>query len=187
MDLVRSGFLYFTGLVWDPNFSLFKLQAEAVSFWADAQNDRLQHYLREILFDTGIMETAVHFPCILQRNRRTRPMAPPEIELLVNLGIGVVTFDEEFRLLKVAEGREREVGRSGAIEGKWVCRAFRSSGESPEFLCWYHLGWQFGMGVVNNERFPELKRPRHWIPGKSVWFIRICPVWGESQVSLRKL
>ena len=105
-------------------------------------------------------------------------MAPPEFKLLVNLGIGVVAVNEELRLLKVAKRLERKVRRLGIVGGEWVCWAFACSGDSRKFLRRYHPWRQFGMGVVDNECLPKLKRPRGRIlsctPGGCIRLARIC-------------
>jgi len=122
----------------------------------------------------------MHLSSILQCNARTGCMAPPAIKPFVNLGISVVAFDKEFRLLEVSKGLERKVGGLGIIEREWVFQAFGTPRESRDFPGWHYFRWQFSVGVVNNESFPKFERPRSWILSdtldSSVQFIQIYPI-----------
>ena len=104
------GFPCPTALVWDLNFRLFELRIEAVSPWVDTENLGSRNHRRNIFLDAGNLETAMHLPCILQRCGRSRCTTPPEIKLIVDLGISVVAVNEDLRLLKVTKGLERKVG-----------------------------------------------------------------------------
>ena len=88
-------------------------------------------------------------------------MTSPEVELLIDEGVRAVAFDEEFRLLKVSEGLEGEVGRSGIVERtlwKFVVSRVRQ-----EFFRRYNLRWLFCMWMVNNKCLSEFEWPCHWI------------------------
>ena len=91
-------------------------------------------------------------------------MALPQVMLAIYLTIRAVVFDEQLHLFKIDKRIEREeVGLRIAAERAqvlWVSGATSRAGHKLPY--WYHLGRNFGMGVVKDKCLPELERPICW-------------------------
>jgi hypothetical protein len=77
-----------------------------------AQSIGSQHYLRKTLFNAGSLEISVYLSDIPQHSIHVGYIAPPEIKLIADLRVSMVTFNNEFHLLKVGEGLEGKIRRS---------------------------------------------------------------------------
>jgi hypothetical protein len=94
-------------------------------------------YLREVFINASSLETPMHLSGVLQCDTSVC-MAPPEIELIVDLGVGLIPLHKQFRLLEVGERLEGKVRGFGVVE-EWEIRIFGASRISREFPRWNHL------------------------------------------------